>query len=100
MDNIDSEPYFDPNRYELLFNQLVELDKDVHELIKLIALRGDGFKIQQQVFNNYADVIQMMDNIKALIFEVSKYEDTVQAYTLLEDIYLELLEIEKDKIEI
>lgn len=95
MDSETTEPYTDPNQCDRLFDQIVGLDKDLQELVKLISLRGDGYKIPQSIFDRYGECVRIIDDMGALLFKKSKYEDTKEAHTIIETLYLELCEIER-----
>lgn len=82
------------SKYDKLYMELAELDRDIMELVKLIALRGDGHHIPQSLFDNYSEIIKNLDNLGALNIKKSKHEDLVDFFADMEDIYFELEEID------
>ena len=86
-------------KYDELYQELAELDRDLSELVKLISLRGDGYKISQSIFNDYSKMMQNLDEIKTLNIKKSKYEDLQDCFTALENIYLEMEEIDNNCIQ-
>ncbi len=88
------EPSEEQTKFDLLYFELAELDKDVSDLIKLIGLRGDGYNIPQTVFNKYGEMLQKLDDLAALNITKSRYEDLIDCFADLENIYFELEEID------
>ena len=64
------------------------------ELVKLICLRGDGHTIPKSIYTKYASAVKMIDEIKALLFKKSKYEDYCDVNSMMEDIYQDLSLVE------
>ena len=91
------EKYEDPNKYDKLMEQIVQLDKDIEALVKLISLRGDGYHIPHEIFYRYNDAVNILHQIAALNIKKSKYEDTVECHGMLEQLYIDLAEIEKQQ---
>lgn len=79
-------------KYDRLFNQIVEIDKDLEEMIKMICLKGDGHKLPKDMFERYKAAIELLDQVGALNIKKSKYEDTMEAFEELQEIYLDIEE--------
>lgn len=88
------KPSKEQTRFDLLYMDLAELDKDISELVKLISIRGDGYRIHQNIFDDYSKVLKKLDDLSALNIKKSRHEDLIDCFSDMEDVYFDLEEID------
>lgn len=88
------KPSKEQTRFDLLYIELAQLDKDISELVKLIAFNNCGYKIPQSLFDNYSKILQKLDDLSALNIKKSRHEDLIDCFSDMEDLYFELVEID------
>ena len=88
------KPSVEQTRFDLLYIELGVLDKDISDLVKLISLRGDGHHIPQHIFDDYSKILKKLDDLSALNISKSRYEDLIDVFSDMEDLYFGLEEID------